>query len=55
MIGAVISGISDEHFPDYKRLPDAPPAPDLQALFEAGADEETEGAVDDLARELGLK
>ncbi|MCL4877152.1 MAG: glutamate mutase L [Anaerolineae bacterium] len=55
MIGAVVSGISDEHFPDYKRLPDAPPAPDIQALFEAGTDEETEGAVDDLARELGLK
>lgn len=51
MISAAVV-IPEDIFPDYRRLADTPLAPDVQALFE---EEESTDAVDDLARELGLR
>ncbi len=55
MLGAASSTLTEDDFPNYNRLPDAPPAPDIQALLVSQAEEEVEDAVDDLARELGLR
>ncbi|MBZ0304857.1 MAG: glutamate mutase L, partial [Anaerolineae bacterium] len=55
MLGAVSVALAEEDFPNYDRLPDAPPSSDIQELLVSGSEEAAEDAVDDLARELGLR